>query len=439
MRNVNKWQGFSRSALPVTILCVLTLAVTACSRLALPGPEPTAAQPVAVATTAQQFSPTLTLDPPSGHAGIYVQVSGAGWPPHMMVVVVLTDPSGISTTVASKDTDNSGQLVTGFLYPIDARWLIEGPYTVTAESADGKYRASAAFTVVQPGAEITPDVADTPAVEITPTAIATNIVAAAPTVTPVPTLGPTVVPTAVPTTAPTPVPTATDPAPTPVPQPTATAIQAPTAEAAPASDNGPLVTVALVPGKDRPGASQQYRVEIQPSEPDGTLRQLTAVLAIPPLHQVSDVKLKTRNKVEIKVERSKLEISAPDPEALLAAIQQQGGIEVESGQVVEYRSAPEHSFRLTFEDGKMQIRASTLLLQVTAVDADGVSHHITASLPADDDKDEPKRNRGRGNKEDDRGRDNRDDRRGDDDRNDDDRDDDPKRPRSRDNDRDDDD
>ncbi len=215
----------------------ITLTLTACgARLPVSGLEPTA-QPVAV--VADQFAPTLTLSPPSGYAGLYVQVTGTGWPPNMMVVVVLSDPSGISTTVATKDTDSGGNLSTGFLYPIDTRWLLKVPYTVSAESADGQYRASAEFVVVEPGTEIsptavalaTPEAAATPTVAIAPTA--TTMISATSTPAPTPTTVPTTVPTSVPTNAPTATSTVQ-----------ATVTKTPTPEAS--ADNQPPLVVSRV-------------------------------------------------------------------------------------------------------------------------------------------------------------------------------------------------
>jgi hypothetical protein len=403
-------RGYLTQAILAAML-VLMLLLSACGTLglALPGAEPTA-QVVAVATTGPSFNPTITLDPPSGHAGIYVQVAGTGWPPNMLVVVILTDPSGISTTVATKDTDRAGFLSTGFLYPIDARWLLDAAYTISAESVDGKYRATAQFAVVEPGTIVTPPPLATPlataVVAAPPTQVAPTAVAqvAAATFTPQPTAVP---PTPVP---PTPVPA------TPVP------VQAQAAVAA--GNNAPVVTAALIQDGKRSNSRQRFRVEFSAADADNNLRDVVAILVIPPFVQVDDVeldvKLKEKDKVEIKVERSKLEISAPDPEALLATIEQYGGIPVISGQKIEYREYPAHRFRLEVDDDTLEIRAHDLLLQVTAVDGAGLSHQVTVTptaLSDDDDNDDDDRpgNQGRGNGNND---DKKDDDKKDDDKND---------------------
>ena len=393
-------------------IALLTIALAACSNaFAQPNAQSTA-QPVAVITTTatdERFDPTLRLDPPGGYAGLYVQVTGAGWPPNMMVVVLLTDPNGISTTVASKDTDSTGNLVTGFLYPIDARWLLDTTYTIAAESADGRYRATAAFRVVEPGAELPP----TPLATATPTEA---VVEAAPTV------APTVTPEAIavaPTETATPLPptaTATAPSPTatPLPEPTATPTVEPSptptaqvVDAAPANNQLAFLSAAFVPGEQHRNSHQIWRVEVNA---DDDLREVMSVLAIPRFDQHENVRLRTRNRIEIKIDQGKFEITAPDPQALLDTIRQYGGIPVPSGQRIEYRISPEHLFRLEYDDGTLVIRAADLLLQVSGVDATGQRHTITVTPPALDDDDKQQDNRGRNHDDDDNDDDNDDDR-----------------------------
>src|SRR5690606_13191139 len=80
--------------------------------------------------------------------------SGSNWPQNMMVLVTLEDAQGRSETLAASDTDPAGNLTTGFLFPIDERWLASGSPWVVTTSADGSVEAKAQFTVVPPGAEI---------------------------------------------------------------------------------------------------------------------------------------------------------------------------------------------------------------------------------------------------------------------------------------------
>lgn len=365
IRQLAIWRGS-----PATIVLTLTLLLAACGgRFAFPGPEATT-QPVAVAEG--QFAPAITLSPPSGYAGIYVKVTGAGWPPNMMVVVVLTDPNGSSTTVASKDTDGAGNLTTGFLYPIGARWLLVGSYIVAAESADGAHQATAEFTVTEPGTDITP------------TAVATNVVAAAPTSTP-----PAVTPaasatatTANPTSTPVPAATAASQV---TPRPRVTVASSPTPQAtsvesaSASSGQSPLIAAALVPLDNSNGSHKRYSIKIAM---DANLRDAVAIILIPALAQVDDVKLKDKDKITIKVDRGKMEIDAPDPQLLLDFIQQHGGIEVQPGQIIGFKSSPDHKFRADYKDDTLELESSALLLQITAIDAAGVSHKVTVSLPS---------------------------------------------------------
>jgi hypothetical protein len=144
------WIVTSSRLYALPLLCALALA--GCNGGA-PRPQlSVAASPAAVA----QGAPSLALNPPLGHAGIYVQVSGSGWPRNMLVVIALADQSGRSNTLAASDTDQSGALTTGFLYPIDERWLTPGPHEVIAETADGQLQTSAEFMVIGPGTEIPP-------------------------------------------------------------------------------------------------------------------------------------------------------------------------------------------------------------------------------------------------------------------------------------------
>jgi hypothetical protein len=91
------------------------------------------------------------VSPDSGSGGLYVQVTGAHWPQNMLVLVTLEDHRGGSDTLAASNTDATGNLTTGFIYPIDARWLAEGSYAVVATTADGLLSAKTDYLVLPPG------------------------------------------------------------------------------------------------------------------------------------------------------------------------------------------------------------------------------------------------------------------------------------------------
>ena len=371
-----------RTLFPLLAL-TLTVTLSACSSVAGLGPEPTAQ---AVAAAAGDFSPIITLSPPSGYAGTNVFVIGTGWPANLSVVVLLTDPNGISTTVASTSTDSAGNLKTDFFYPSDARWLLNAPYTVSVASADATYQAAAKFTIANP--------ADAPTPTTVPTAVPTAVLTTAPTAI---AQAPTVAPTATPVATATPLPTMT-PVPTAVPTlvPTVTS-QAQPANATPAS-NSPGVTAALIPIKNHRSSHDRYIVDIKTS---GNMSDVVAILMIPPLAQVDDVKLKDRARVDVKVDPGKLEINAPDPERMLAFIEEHGGIAVQHGQEIEFKSGPQNRFRARFNGDTLTVDSPSLLLQVTVIDAAGKPHQFTVTPTAPS----PDKNNGR----DDDGDDDRDD------------------------------
>lgn len=122
--------------------------------------------------------PTLDVSPATGSGGVYVQVRGAHWPQNMLVLITLEDNQGSSSTLASSNTDQAGSLTTGFLYPIDERWLADGSRSVVATTADGRVETRAQFVVVPPG-EAPAMASTTPAkitTAVTETAVLSHVV-----------------------------------------------------------------------------------------------------------------------------------------------------------------------------------------------------------------------------------------------------------------------
>lgn len=199
------------SAARWTLLVVAALfavaTLSACFSL-FPGLGPTVAP---TATQVANAEPSLVLDPASGYAGVYVRVSGQGWPANTMVILALQDGAGRSGILAASTSANDGTVSTGFLYPISDRWLVPGPNTVIAYTADGNLQATTAFQVVRPGtAPITTTLTTTPS----PTATTSSGGAVIST--------PTATNTSAPVNSPTPTQTNTNtPIPTDTPQPTA--------------------------------------------------------------------------------------------------------------------------------------------------------------------------------------------------------------------------
>ena len=155
MVRLTRWQRRTwLRLLLATLLLLLGVSLAGCAgSLFSATSSPT---PVQVsASLSDSAAPTLSLKPGAGYGGIYVQVSGSHWPQNMMVLVTLEDAQGRTGTLASNNTDKAGNLTTGFLYPIDQRWLVPGPHQVVVTTADGSLEAKIAFTVVPPGTEAT--------------------------------------------------------------------------------------------------------------------------------------------------------------------------------------------------------------------------------------------------------------------------------------------
>ena len=183
----------------VGVLLLAALLLSAC--LSLLAPTGPARTPV-VLPVASGDRPQIAISPPSGYAGVYVQVVGNGWPANDLVLVTLSDDAGRSGILAASAANSSGQVTTGFLYPISPRWLSPGAHTIVAYTANGNLQASAEFQVVT-GEGVTP-VSTKPVAS--PTATATGLRIQTPTPTPT---------TASQATA-TPSPTATPAPPTPI-------------------------------------------------------------------------------------------------------------------------------------------------------------------------------------------------------------------------------
>lgn len=133
---------------------LLALSLAGCGR-GQNGPA-TATEPSLNASpqTNEAQNVSMSLQPASGYGGLYVQVSGTGWPPNMLVMVTLEDEQGRSSTLAATDTDRTGNLTTGFLFPIDQRWLSSDSLAIVTTTADGRIEKKATFTVVPPGTQI---------------------------------------------------------------------------------------------------------------------------------------------------------------------------------------------------------------------------------------------------------------------------------------------
>jgi hypothetical protein len=149
------------------------------------------------------------------------------------------------------------------------------------------------------------------------------------------------------------------------------------------------VEARLVPAEERSNQRRFY-VEVTASDPDGNLSEVVAFLQTPSSGPFKEIDLDVKQRIEIEVDGDKLKIRAPEPQAILDHLREYGGIQVQNGQLIEFKQRDDHRFKAEFKDDSWEIEAQALLLQVIAVDAAGMSHQVTASLPAlpEDDHDD---------------------------------------------------
>lgn len=331
-------RGYRRWALSLLLLSVVSF--TGCRLFASPEPTPT---PVPLA---QGGVPTLVIYPDHGPAGSYVQVTGADWPGAALVIVMVADAQGRSEILARETTSTAGQLATGFLYPFDKRWLAPGQYTIIAEAVASGLQAQSPFTVGEAAAAVTTTVAPT-VLPATATAAPTVTVPITPTVSPSATPTPTVPP-------PTPVP------PTPVP------------------NQPPQIVAALVPVDEIDAKGGRFRIAVEAADPEGDLQGVIIVLKLPASEQEREARLRENRKTEITFTPNRLEIRAPDPQALLDQINAYGGILVENGQEIELKVSERAEGVLTWRADRWRIEARTVELAVGATDGAGLSTVIQA-------------------------------------------------------------
>ena len=187
-----------------SLLVLIALALSACTS---PLYSPAVGVPTRPVVESSSGEPAIAISPTSGSAGVYIQVSGEGWPVSSLVLVTLRDERGRSGILAASTADTAGTISTGFLYPISPRWLAAGTHTVLAYTSDGRHEATALFQTGQPGeeVEVTGIATAATSAEETTTAQEAATATPAPTVTPTVTLTPT--PSATPTITPIPTPT----------------------------------------------------------------------------------------------------------------------------------------------------------------------------------------------------------------------------------------
>ena len=187
-----------------SLLVLIALALSACTS---PLYSPAVGVPTRPVVESSSGEPAIAISPTSGSAGVYIQVSGEGWPVSSLVLVTLRDERGRSGILAASTADTAGTISTGFLYPISPRWLAAGTHTVLAYTSDGRHEATALFQTGQPGEEVEVTGTATAATSAEETTTAQEAATATPAPTVTPTVTPTPTPSATPTITPPPTPT----------------------------------------------------------------------------------------------------------------------------------------------------------------------------------------------------------------------------------------
>ena len=187
-----------------SLLVLIALALSACTS---PLYSPAVGVPTRPVVESSSGEPAIAILPTSGSAGVYIQVSGEGWPVSSLVLVTLRDERGRSGILAASTADTAGTISTGFLYPISPRWLAAGTHTVLAYTSDGRHEATALFQTGQPGEEVEVTGTATAATSTEETTTAQEAATATPAPTVTPTVTPTPTPSATPTITPPPTPT----------------------------------------------------------------------------------------------------------------------------------------------------------------------------------------------------------------------------------------
>ena len=187
-----------------SLLVLIALALSACTS---PLYSPAVGVPTRPVVESSSGEPAIAISPTSGSAGVYIQVSGEGWPVSSLVLVTLRDERGRSGILAASTADTAGTISTGFLYPISPRWLAAGTHTVLAYTSDGRHEATALFQTGQPGEEVEVTGTTTAATSAEETTTAQEAATATPAPTVTPTVTPTPTPSATPTITPLPTPT----------------------------------------------------------------------------------------------------------------------------------------------------------------------------------------------------------------------------------------
>jgi len=132
----------------------------------------------------------------------------------------------------------------------------------------------------------------------------------------------------------------------------------------------------------------EFLLEFSANDACDPAPQVTGVVKTPALDGLEiDLKTDEQVKVEFDLGDGEVEIKGLDPEALLAQLQQFGGLMVDSGQLVKVELDKDDAQEFKFgEDGILKIEAPHPTLMVTSEDASGntVTAQVSPQLALDD-------------------------------------------------------
>ncbi|MEE8490147.1 MAG: HYR domain-containing protein, partial [Acidimicrobiia bacterium] len=175
-------------------------------------------------------------------------------------------------------------------------------------------------------------------------------------------------------------------------------------------DTAPALSAQWVPlnvkkhrDNDKDEDKGEFRLEFSAADACDTALQVTGVVQTPPIVGLK-VKLKTRSRVKVKfdLKKGKVEIRGPNPKALLAQIEESGGLVVHSGQLVKVdlkqaKKGKQKKQEFKFEKGgKLKIKTPSAILMVIGEDASGNTAAVQVSpqfAPKDKDNDRSKKRR----------------------------------------------
>ena len=124
-----------------------------------------------------------------------------------------------------------------------------------------------------------------------------------------------------------------------------------------------------------------FEIVATATDPDDNLEFVVAVIELPSLDGLEiELEVEDDIKIEFDLGEGKVEIKGPNPEALLAEIQQYDGLLVNDGDFIQIEIGDDPAkYELKFEDGVLNIEANQVTLRVTATDTEGATDTATAS------------------------------------------------------------